>query len=36
LVDARRAILEHEAWLKSRFNKREIRQLISLLTRIHG
>ena len=36
LVEARKAILEHEAWLKSRFNKREIKQLIALLTRIHG
>lgn len=36
LVEARKAILEHEAWLKGRFNKREIRQLIGLLTRIHG
>lgn len=36
LVDARKAVLDHEAWLKSRFNKREVRQLIGLLTRIHG
>ena len=36
LGEARKAILEHEAWLKSRFNKREVRQLICLLTRIHG
>ena len=36
LIEARKAILEHEAWLKSRFNKREIKQLIALLTRIHG
>jgi len=36
LVEARKAILEHEAWLKGRFNKREIKQLIALLTRIHG
>ena len=36
LVEARKAILDHEAWLKGRFNKREIKQLISLLTRIHG
>lgn len=36
LVEARKAILEHEAWLKSRFNKREVKQLIGLLTRIHG
>jgi DNA-binding MarR family transcriptional regulator len=36
LIEARAAILEHEAWLKSRFSKREARQLISLLSRIHG
>jgi len=35
LRTAKRAIQEHEAWLKSRFTKREIRQLIELLTRIH-
>lgn len=35
LIEARKAILEHEAWLKGRFNKREIKQLIALLTRIH-
>ena len=36
LADARRAILDHEAWLKSRFTKREIERLIELLSRIHG
>ena len=36
LVEARKAILQHEAWLKGRFNKREIKQLIGLLARIHG
>ena len=36
LTEARTAILEHEAWLKSRFNKREVKQLIGLLSRIHG
>lgn len=36
LTDARKAILDHEAWLKSRFNKREVKQLIGLLSRIHG
>ena len=36
LVEARKAILEHETWLKNRFNKSEIKQLINLLTRIHG
>ncbi|WP_284124335.1 MarR family winged helix-turn-helix transcriptional regulator [Parerythrobacter aestuarii] len=32
---AKRAILEHEAWLKSRFSKQEVAQLIELLARIH-
>lgn len=32
---ARKAILDHEKWLKSRFTKREVGQLIRLLTRIH-
>jgi len=36
LVEARKAIAEHEKWLKQRFNKREFKQLIGLLTRIHG
>lgn len=36
LAHARTAITEHENWLKSRFNKRELKQLIALLTRIHG
>ena len=35
LVEARKAILQHETWLKGRFNKREIKQLIGLLARIH-
>lgn len=36
LQAARKAILEHETWLKGRFNKRELKQLIGLLARIHG
>ncbi len=32
---ARKAILDHEKWLKSRFTRREVDQLIRLLTRIH-
>lgn len=35
LVDARRAIDQHESWLKSRFTKREAALLIELLRRIH-
>lgn len=35
LLDARRAIFEHEQWLKSRFTKREANLLIELLRRIH-
>ncbi|HSI19794.1 MAG TPA: MarR family winged helix-turn-helix transcriptional regulator [Sphingomonas sp.] len=35
LVKARTSILEHEAWLKARFNQREIDQLVKLLRRIH-
>ena len=33
---ARAAILDHERWLTSRFTKREVQQLVQLLTRIHG
>lgn len=36
LDQAREAIIAHETWLKSRFNKREINQLIDFLGRIHG
>lgn len=36
LQDARKAVLDHESWLKGRFNKREVKQLIGLLSRIHG
>lgn len=35
LVEAQRAIAEHECWLKSRFTKREVTLLIELLRRIH-
>lgn len=36
LAQAKRAVLEHEAWLKSRFSDREVTLLIELLARIHG
>lgn len=32
---AKAAINEHEKWLKSRFTKQEVEQLIEMLTRIH-
>ena len=35
LRTAKRAIRQHEQWLKSRFSRRETAQLIELLTRIH-
>ncbi|MEO8375411.1 MAG: MarR family transcriptional regulator [Sphingomonas bacterium] len=35
LVSARESILEHEAWLKSRFTQRETATLVNLLRRIH-
>jgi DNA-binding MarR family transcriptional regulator len=35
LAQARKAILAHEDWLKSRFNSKEVTKLIELLTRIH-
>lgn len=35
LVSARESILEHEAWLKSRFSARETKLLVDLLRRIH-
>lgn len=35
LAKAKRAIGEHEAWVKSRFSDKEVRQLIELLSRIH-
>jgi len=35
LAAARRAINQHELWLKSRFTEKEVAKLIELLTRIH-
>ena len=35
LVTAKAAIRQHEQWLKSRFNAREVATLVALLTRIH-
>jgi DNA-binding MarR family transcriptional regulator len=35
LVEAKAAILEHEAWLKGRFTEREVDQLVEMLARIH-
>ena len=35
LAAAKRAIQQHEQWLKSRFNEKEVAKLIELLTRIH-
>jgi DNA-binding MarR family transcriptional regulator len=35
LVTAKRAIRQHEQWVKSRFTKKEVAHLIELLTRIH-
>ncbi|HTT41653.1 MAG TPA: MarR family transcriptional regulator [Steroidobacteraceae bacterium] len=35
LATAKRAITQHEHWLKSRFNDKEVAKLIELLTRIH-
>jgi DNA-binding MarR family transcriptional regulator len=35
LKEAKQAIREHERWLNARFTKKETRQLIELLTRIH-
>lgn len=35
LKTAKRAIREHEKWLKARFTEKETRQLIEFLTRIH-
>jgi DNA-binding MarR family transcriptional regulator len=35
LAKAKKAILEHEAWLKSRFTPREVERLIEMLSRIH-
>jgi len=35
LADAKAAIAEHEAWLKSRFTREETDKLVEMLTRIH-
>jgi DNA-binding MarR family transcriptional regulator len=35
LAAAKRAINQHEQWLKSRFTEKEVAKLIELLTRIH-
>jgi len=35
LAMAKRAISQHEQWLKSRFTDKEVAKLIELLTRIH-
>lgn len=35
LADAKRAIGEHEAWVKSRFTDAEVKTLVELLARIH-
>lgn len=36
LGQAKVAIADHERWLTARYSKREVRQLIDLLSRIHG
>lgn len=36
LAEARKAIVDHETWLKRRFTPREVKQLIGYLTRIHS
>jgi DNA-binding MarR family transcriptional regulator len=36
LTQALAAIAEHEGWLKSRFNAREVEQLLVFLRRSHG
>jgi DNA-binding MarR family transcriptional regulator len=35
LATAKRAITQHEQWLKARFNDKEVAKLIELLSRIH-
>jgi DNA-binding MarR family transcriptional regulator len=35
LAMAKRAIHQHEQWLKSRFSEKEVTKLIELLSRIH-
>src|SRR6266481_7412186 len=36
LSTAKRAIQQHERWLKSRFSQKEVAKLVELLTRIHA
>lgn len=35
LVEAKKAVREHEDWLKSRFTRQEVRTLIDFLRRVH-
>jgi DNA-binding MarR family transcriptional regulator len=35
LLTAKRAIQQHERWLKARFSEKEVDKLIELLARIH-
>ncbi len=35
LADAKKAIADHEAWVKGRFSDQEVKMLVDLLTRIH-
>lgn len=35
LAEAKKAIMEHERWLKARFTTRDVNRLIELLSRIH-
>lgn len=35
LAKAKKAIAEHEAWVKSRFTAKEVKQLVEMLARIH-
>ena len=35
LAEAKRCIVEHEAWLKGRFSAAEIEKLVEMLSRIH-
>ncbi len=36
LADAKQAIVQHEAWVKSHFNVRELKSLLKLLARLKG
>ena len=36
LAMAKRAVSQHEQWLKSRFTEKEVAKLIEVLTRIHA